>query len=319
MSWATAHRMSQSRWSVGTAVLRLMRNSVVVDRGTRMVKVLSARQLSGFLRGWLPMGFCHREYDIAHLRTPADLAVLSTDGRVDASAAVIFALRWRAAGPEDYAIPYAEDVPGLIDIPPHDRVGAPVLGTGFAPSNHHIIPEFVTADLADVPLPAHAELVAFTDGGAEVLLYRYLAEQRAWGRLAGKQWRHLLSDVDGIATDQEYFPVPAAPTQLFGLVNGNPLEAVVDHPDGFMLLAKVRALRQPVSQPARRSPVVRWRDARCIVVRDNDDWVRVRIIQPDNDALSDLGATCVERGVYEAWAPAAEITERSDIWVSYAT
>lgn len=317
MSWAAAHRMTQSRSAADVAALRQMRDSVVIQRGTRMVKILSGRQLSGFLRGWLPMGFCHREYDIAHLRTPADLAVLSTDGRVDGSAPVIFALRWRAAGPEDYAIPYASDMAGLIGIPPHDRVGAPLLGTGFAPSNQHIIPEFVTADLADIPLPALAELVAFTADGAEVLLYRYLAEQRAWGRLAGSQWRHLWADVDGVVADQEYFPVPPAPSQLLGLVNGNPLEAVCDHPDGFMLLAKVRALRQPVSQPARRAPIAVWRDVRCLVVRDSDDWIRVRLIAPDSDAVSDLGATCVERGIYEAWAPVSEITDRSDQWTPY--
>jgi hypothetical protein len=84
-----------------------------------------------------------------------------------------------------------------------------------------------------------------------------------------------------------------------------------------MLLAKVRALRQPVAKPARRSPTVIWRDVRCMVVRDGDEWIRVRLIQPDADALSDLGATCVERGVYEAWASAAEITERPDHWVPY--
>ncbi len=317
MSWISAHRLSQSRSSANSPTLRHMRDSVAIDRGTRMVKILSARQLSGFLRGWLPMGFCHREYDVAHLRTPADLAVLSTDGRVESTAEVIFALRWRAAGPEDYAIPYSSAMPGLIDIPPHDRVGAPVLGTGFAPSNQHLVPEFVTADMADIPLSAHAELVAFTADGAEVLLYHYLAEQRAWGRLAGKQWRHLLADVDGVAAEQEYFPVPAAPTTLYGLVKENPLEAVYDHPDGFMLLAKVRALRQPVAKPARRSPTVIWRDVRCMVVRNGDEWIRVRLIQPNADALSDLGATCVERGVYEAWASAAEITERPDHWVPY--
>ncbi len=317
MSWAAAHRMTQSRAAASTAALRYMRDSAVIKRGTRMVKILSARQLSGYLRGWLPMGFCHREYDVAHLRTPADLAVLCTDGRVDTASPAVFALRWRAAGPEDYAVPYADAVRGLISIPPHDRVGAPVLGTGFAPSSQHIVPEFMTADLADIPLPAHAELVAFTSEGIEVLLYRYLAEQRAWGRLAGKQWRHLLTEADGIAADQEYFPVPPAPTQLLGLIKDKPLEAVLDHPDGFMLMAKVRALRQPVSEPARRCPAVTWRDIQCTVIHETEEWVRVRLIRPDSDALSDLSATCVERGVYEAWAPAAEVTERSDIWMKY--
>ncbi|MER7169545.1 hypothetical protein ABT336_26235 [Micromonospora sp. NPDC000207] len=31
-----------------------------------------------------------------------------------------------------------------------ERLGAPVLGTGFAPSNDQLIPEFVTRDLVDL-------------------------------------------------------------------------------------------------------------------------------------------------------------------------
>jgi hypothetical protein len=317
MNWAAAHRLSQSRASAQSAALRETRDSASVRPGTRMVKILSGRQLSGYLRGWLPLGFCHREYDIAHLRSPAELAVLSTDGRIDVSAEVIFALRWRAAGLEDFAIPYASDMPGLMDIPPHDRVGPPVLGTGFALSSRHIIPEFVTADMFDLPMPAHAELVAFTSDGSEVLLYGYLAEQRAWGRLAGPQWRHLLNGVDGVAPDQEYFPVPAAPTQMLGVVGGKLLEAVADPPNEFLLLAKVRALRQPVSSPARRTPVVTWRDSECSVTRDGDDWARVRLTTPDPDAIARLGATCVERGVYEAWAPVTEFKRRTDRVVRY--
>jgi hypothetical protein len=319
MNWDTAHRLTQSRGSASSPTLREMRESATVQSGTRMVKILSGRQLSGYLRGWLPMGFCHREYDIAHLRTPAELAVLSTDGRVEISAPVVFALRWRAAGPEDFAVPYADEMPGLMEIPPHDRVGAPVLGTGFALSSRHIVPEFTTADMFDLPMPAHAELVAFTADGAEVLLYGYLAEQRAWGRLAGPQWRHLLTGVDGVAADQEYFPVPAAPTQMVGMVGGNVLEAVADPPNDFWLLAKVRALRQPVQAPARRTPLVTWRDTTCSLVRDGDDWARVRLTNPDPESVARLGATCVERGVYEAWAPASEFTRRVDHVVRYAT
>ena len=77
--------------------------------------------------------------------------------------------------------------------------------------------QWITADLVDLPLPARAELVAFTADGTEVLLYRYLAEQRAWARLAGPQWRQLLDGVEGIAADQEYFPVEEPLTRLIGV------------------------------------------------------------------------------------------------------
>jgi hypothetical protein len=329
MSWTEAHRLSQSG-NVAAAVvprLRAMRESARINRGTRMVKILSGRQLAGTLRGWLPQGFCHREFDVAHLRTPADLAVLATDhndaGQGGPSA--VFALRWRAIDASDFATPYAADTSGqvgyagLAAMSPHLRIGAPVLGTGFAPTSRHIIPEFVTADLGDLPLVAHAELIAFTDDGTEVLLYRYLAEQRAWGRLAGKQWRGLLDGIEGLAADQEYFPIPQAPTRLMGLHDGSPYEAVADPRENeFMVLAKVRALRHSVTSPVRLSPRATWRGVACTVIRETDEWLRLRLTRPSAEALEATRAACVERGIYEAWAPAGEVQSRRDVVIGYS-
>jgi hypothetical protein len=317
VSWATVYRLSQSAPAAASSLLTGIRDTATIQRGTRMVKILSGRQLAGFLRGRLPYGFCHREYDIAHLRTPAELAVLRTDGTEDAATDVVFALRWRAVDPADYAVPFRTTYDGLVRIPPHDRLGAPILGTGFAPSRAHIIPEWVTADLVDLPLPARAELIAFTSDGSEVLLYRYLAEQRAWARMAGPQWRHLLDGVGGIAADQEYFPTEEPLTRLVGMFREAEYEAIADPPDEFWLLAKVRALRHPMTSPARRTPLVSWRGETCSVVRDSGDWLRVRMMRPNADALVRLGATCVERGVYEAWAPTAEVDGHGDLVVRY--
>src|SRR5207249_4021905 len=75
LGWAAVQRMSQTPRGSGGQVLGAVRDSVRIRRGTRMVKVLSAGQLAGYLRGWLPQGFCYREFDVAHLRTPAELAV----------------------------------------------------------------------------------------------------------------------------------------------------------------------------------------------------------------------------------------------------
>jgi len=321
MSWATAHRMSQQVPGSSPALdaqVRAMRDSVRIARGTRMIKILSPRRVAGYLHGLLPFGFCHREFDIAHLRTPADLAILGTDHVVDPIAPV-FALRWRAVGPADYAVPYAGAHDGLISMSPHLRAGAPVLGTGFTPTSRHIVPEFVTADFADLPLPAHAELIAFTADGTEVLLYRYQAEQRAWSRLAGRQWRDLLAAVDGLAPDQEYFPVPASPTRLYGSFGGATYEAVADpRANEFLVLAKVRALRHEVADPFRRTPTVRWRDERCTVIRESDGWLRLRLTRPSPSSVERLGAACVERGVYETWAPGTEAMTDDDLTVPYA-
>jgi hypothetical protein len=316
LSWPTVYRMSQSAAAAASPLLVAIRETATIQRGTRMMKILSGRQLAAHLGGRLPHGFCHREYDIAHLRTAAELAVLRTDGMPEADESVVFALRWRAADPSDYAVPYRWAYDGLIHISPHDRLGAPVLGTGFAPSRQHVIPEWITTDFVDIPLPAHTELLAFTADGSEVLLYRYLAEQRAWARLAGPQWRHLLAGVD-VAADQEYFPAAEPMTRLVGVYRNDEYEAVAEPPNEFWLLAKVRALRHQVTEPSRRTPIVSWRGATCAVILDNGNWLRVRMLRPDPDALVRLGATCVERGVYEAWAPIGEVSDAGDLVVTY--
>jgi hypothetical protein len=80
---------------------------------TRMVKVLSDRQLSAYLHGRRPSGFCYRESDLVRLRAAGDLAVLLGDAmptdvrRND----VVFGLRWRAVDGVDYDITVRAPIP----------------------------------------------------------------------------------------------------------------------------------------------------------------------------------------------------------------
>ncbi len=315
LDWEVVHRLSQTPVTADSPVAAI-RRSATIRRGSRMVKVLSARQLVGHLHGWLPCGFCYREYDVAHLRTPAELGVLYGDGGEPGD--VVFALRWRAIDPSDYTVAGIETYPGLVRMPPHDRLGPPVIGSGFAPANNHLIPEFITADLADIPLTANASLIAYTPDGTEVTLYTYLPEQRIWTRMSGPQWRHLLADaLPGFPADQEHFPVPPAVTRFVGRYKGESYDAVADPPVEFRLAAKVRAARYPVDSIARRTVYARWRGVLCTVVRSEGGWLRVRLCRPDGDNIGRLGAHCIERGVYETWAPAIEVTDIRDIDIAY--
>jgi hypothetical protein len=317
LTWDWVHRLSQT--TRDSEVLAAIRHSAQIRRGTPMVKVLSGTQLAAHLHGALPHGFCYREYDIAHLRTPTDLAVLRGDGSESEPGAdeVVFVLRWRAVDPVDYEIPYATEFSGLVRISPHDRLGPTVLGSGFAPSGQHVIPEYVTAHLADLPLPASADLMAYTADGTEVVLYTYAPEHRGWTRMAGTQWRHLFAHVPGIPPEQEYFTVPEGPTRLVGWYRDREYEAVADPPDEFRVLARLRAARYPVESVVRRTPYVRWRGVTCTVVRDEGAWLRVRLVRPSSDSVAQAGATCLERGVYETWAPFAETGARRSIDVGY--
>ena len=314
LSWAIVQRMSQSAVHRDDPVLQRIRASASVQRGTRMVKILSAAQLAGHLGGWLPYGFCYRACDIAHLRSPAELALLRTDGTTDVE--VAFALRWRAVDPIDYEVPGAPGQPGLAALPAHSRVGAMVLGTGFSPSADDLIPEFITAGLADLPMPANAQLIAYPAAGEEVVLFAYQPEQHGWLRLAGPRWRHLLEGLPGVSPDQEYVPCSdAGSSRLVGQAGANEYEAVADPPGEFRVRALTRAARYPVTTLSRRSEQAQWRGVPCWVLQRDDSWARLRVIRPDADAMSATGARCYERGVYESWAPLRELVDHhiSDI------
>jgi hypothetical protein len=308
LSWATVQRMSQSAVHRDDPMLRRIRETASVQRGTRMVKILSAAQLAGHLGGWLPYGFCYRACDIAHLRGPEELALLRTDGTTDID--VAFALRWRAVDPIDYEVPGAPGQPGLAALPAHSRVGAMVLGTGFTPSAGDLIPEFVTAGLADLPMPANAQLIGYPAAGEEVVLYAYQPEQHGWLRLAGRRWRHLLEGLPGVSPDQEYVPCSdAGSSRLVGQAGANEYEAVADPPGEFRVRALTRAARYPVTTLIRRSEQAQWRGVSCWVLQRDDSWARLRVISPDADVIATCGARCYERGVYESWAPVRELAD----------
>ncbi|MDT5031816.1 MAG: hypothetical protein QOC94_1987 [Actinoplanes sp.] len=305
LNWAVVQRMSQSAAHRDDPVLRRIRSTAAVLRGTRMVKILSAAQLTGHLAGWLPYGFCYRACDLAHLHDPEQLALLRTDGATDTD--VAYALRWRAVDPSDYAVP---DAPGLASLPAHSRVGAMILGTGFSPSTDDLIPEFVTAGFADLPLPANAQLIAYPAPGEEVILYSYQPEQHAWLRLAGPRWRHLLEGLPGLSPDREYLPCGSSgSSRLVGQSGANEYDAIADPPGEFRVKALTRAARYPVSTLSRRAEQARWRGVACWVLQRDDSWARLRVISPDADVIATCGARCYERGVYESWAPVRELAD----------
>ncbi|GAA1884665.1 hypothetical protein [Asanoa iriomotensis] len=316
VGWREVHNRSQNPSSAGDPILVGVRSSAHIRRGTRMVKHLSANQVAAYLRGRLPHGFCYREYDVAHLRTPADLQLLRTEAdngrdRED----IAFALRWRAVDPSDFDVPAYDRYPGLVTMPAHDRMGAPVLGTGFAPSGRHVIPEFVTSNFTELPMPANATLVAYTADGDEAILYSFQPEQRGWLRMAGPRWRDLLSELPGISPDQEYVQIgeQQSAVHLVGTYRGEEVVAVADPPGEFRVLAMTRAARYPVDTLARRNEYGRWRDAPCLVLRQESGWLRLRLCRPDPESVARLGAQCYERGVYETWAPLGEVTDRQVI------
>ncbi|GAA4931553.1 hypothetical protein [Actinoplanes utahensis] len=316
ISWQQVQSMSQSVGYRDDPVLRGIRATAAIRRGTRMTKVLSPAQVAGHLGGWLPYGFCYRSCDIAHLREPEQLGLLRTDGATDGQ--VTFALRWRATDPLDYEVPAAPAHPGLAALPGHSRIGAMVLGTGFTPSTDDLIPEYVTAGFADLPLSANAQILAYVPGGDEVVLYTYQPEQNGWLRLAGPRWRGLLGEIPGGSPDREYVPCTASGSaRLVGRIDGSEYEAVADPPGEFRVRALTRAARYPVQTLSRRAEQARWRGAACWVLQRDETWARLRLLRPDADTINSTGARCYERGIYESWAPVDELADHHIAEIAY--
>ncbi|MGH8878269.1 MAG: hypothetical protein ACRD0P_13140, partial [Stackebrandtia sp.] len=317
---AEIHQLSQSPHGgrAEHSLVSAVRDSARIVYGTKMIKALSPHQAARLLQSPACVsGVCFREHDIAHLRTPVERRVL--DGDPHPADESTFALRWRAAGSGDYASPSVGAYPGLVAMPGSDRRGPPVLGTGFVPSSRHLIPEFVTADLADLPLPDRSEILVYTPDGSEIVAFQYLSERAAWTLMAGRQWRHLLAALPGIRPGQEWFPVPDdAHIGLFGYYRGRCYPAVADPPHEFRVRAKSAAARFVVSDVIRTNMTTVWRDTPCAIAGTDDDWVRLRPLHPSEAVISDTGAECVERGVYECWAPGRELGEVSQHEYHYA-
>ncbi len=318
MSFESVQNLSQSPpRSAEASQIATIRRTATIRPGTRMIKLLSTRQLGAYLNGRRPAGFCYREFDLDVLRSSGVLSLLLADSMTTdrSTSPVMYGLRWRAIDPLDYHIPFSVEVGdlpaygGLTSISPHDRLGPPVLGTGFAPSRQHLVPEFVTADFADLPMPSGTSLVAFGPDGAEISLYLYIPEQRAWTRMFGPQHRHLLGGLPEISMEQEYVQTTTehiGGSTLLGWYRDDTYEAMADPPHEFRVLAKARAARYPVESVFRRTRYVTWRGVACTVVRTEGDWWRLRMCRPDRGSASMVGAQCVERGMYEVWAPAGE-------------
>ncbi|MFC7764046.1 hypothetical protein ACFQY4_43140 [Catellatospora bangladeshensis] len=106
-------------------------------------------------------------------------------------------------------------------------------------------------------------------------------------------------------------------SRLIGTFRGEDYEAVADPPEEFRVLAMSRAARYPVESLRRRTRYAHWRGAPCTVLAADSNWVRLRLCRPDPQNVAALGAQCYERGVYEAWAPATEVTDAQDVDIRY--
>ena len=68
---------------------------------------------------------------------------------------------------------------------------------------------------------------------------------------------------------------------------------------------------------SRRAEQALWRGVPCWLLQRDDRWARLRITRPDGEALAATGARCFERGVYETWAPLAELVDHHILDLPY--
>ncbi|MEE3919638.1 hypothetical protein V2I01_18670 [Micromonospora sp. BRA006-A] len=196
----------------------------------------------------LPHGFCYREHDVAHLRTPAGMAVLRGDSE---GGDVAYALRWRRPTRPTTTCRWVRRTGGSRRCRPGIGSSPPVLGTGFVPSSAQLVPEFVTREFADLPMPANATLLAYPaeggggaphlPGGAAGLAAPGRSAVAAPARRGARPGRR-----PGVRADRRGAALHPAGRH----VRGSEDEAVADQPGGFRVLAMTRAARYPVDAPA---------------------------------------------------------------------
>ncbi|MFC4335289.1 hypothetical protein [Salininema proteolyticum] len=302
-----------------------VRNTARVRRGTRMVKPLSAQQVSRQLHSPPTIGgVCYREYDTAHLRLPEHRQALSGDP--DVAATVAFALRWNAVDAGDYVPTDLRHFPGLPTMSSRERRGTLVIGSGFLPSPSELIPEFATARLADIPLTSGAEILAYTPEGEEVLLFQYQAGTRTWERMAGARRKNLLDQVPGNQGNRtRYFVEPSRWSGLVALHEDRTVTATADlgfgrgkfGDDVFVTFLPGSTTPTVVSSPQRFYITGWWKGVECLAVDHSDEWVRLRLTQPSMEDFSNLNVSAVERGLYETWVRGDDIQDFRTTAVRY--
>jgi hypothetical protein len=162
--------------------------AVEVEQPPAMQKVIAPSQVAWYLeRGYDRVsGFVHRAAEVAHLRTPADLASglgLRYDGSPFPDGAdEVFVLRWPAYIPSLYRIPYGgrtEAAMAAMEGWVIER--APFRGNGFAPADSgDVIAEF---KVDSVRLPHGAQLWRLRADGTSQLLALLDADGPTWVRV----------------------------------------------------------------------------------------------------------------------------------------
>lgn len=162
--------------------------AVEVEQPPAMQKVVAPSQVAWYLeRGYDRVsGFVYRAAEVAHLRTPADLASglgLRYDGSpFPDNADEVYVLRWPAYIPSLYRIPYG----GRTEAAMAAMQGwvierAPFRGNGFAPADSgDVIAEF---KVDSVRLPHGAQLWRLRADGTSQLLAMLDADGPTWVRV----------------------------------------------------------------------------------------------------------------------------------------
>lgn len=187
-SSAAEFGLAEDAGVAGEDTSRTRSPQATVEQPVSMQKVIAPKQLPWYLERNYDrvFGFVHREQEVAHLRTPAQLVAalgLRYEGSpFDPEADEIYVIRWAAYRPGLYRIPYG----GRTEAAMQAMQGwvierAPFRGNGFAPADSEdVIAEF---KVDSVRLPHGAQLWRLPANGTSELVAVLDADGPSWRKV----------------------------------------------------------------------------------------------------------------------------------------
>ncbi|WP_433335659.1 TY-Chap domain-containing protein [Spirillospora sp. CA-294931] len=288
-----------------------------------MQKVVRAEHVPHYLEGGYDRvaGYVHRLRDVQELNTPArlvrGLGLVYQDSPFSPGDDTIHVIRWAAVKPGLFRKPLGGIDEWSMGIIPGGWVieKAPFPGSGYAPGDGTAVPEF---KIDSQRLPHGAELYVLDRAGGETLVAGFDADRRQWvpRPIVEVPVRQPSADHTGgtAMTVRHGFYARWRGADYEASPDGAQVRLYLARPaEGFSAVAPDRHVRVVPAAEVDRLAYVNtfctWRGEPFVVLGEHEDWLRLEYTGGKAPVAERLGLEPFDRGVYQAWAPRAEVED----------